>query len=401
MYALLHKQIAENRAALIRSGKLTVNRSALPPMFIWPMQQAPHFNYPGFYAISNYVDQAPAANTTQDYNCGNRTYDGHNGTDIRIPPFTWNQMANGEVEIIAAAPGVIINKADGNWDQSCAWGSGIPWNAIFVQHANGTVTWYGHMKNGSTTPKDTGETVVAGEYLGLVGSSGNSTGPHLHFEVYDPGNNLIDPFMGNCNSLNNDTWWLNQLPYFDSGVNRMITASQQWTSPPCPQLSQIFEKEVFDQGDSIIFSVHFRNDNTGNTTQVTAFEPDGDTSTLLNNFYTASSFTTNSNIIYSRAISNSAPQGKWTFEAVHTTASYGTDTYEITFWVAQDCQANPVFAGTHMVDRYYKASNTITSTATVGGSTHVVYDAESTTTLLPGFMAPVGSKLEVKTAGCN
>ena len=400
MYKVLKQQIAVNREALIRSGKLKENRNALPPMFIWPMEQAPHFDYPGFYAISNYVDHDPTTNT-QDYNCGTRTYDGHNGTDVRTAPFRWNKMADDDVEIIAAAPGVIINKTDGNFDQSCAWGSGIPWNAVFVQHDDGTITWYGHMKNGSTTAKDTGETVVAGEYLGLIGSSGNSTGAHLHFEVYDPGGNLIDPFQGACNSLNNDTWWLNQLPYFDSGVNRLMTSTQAWTAPTCPQLSQLFEQEVYDQGDSIYFSVHFRNDNTGNTAQITAFEPDGDTSTILNASYLAGSFSTNNSIFYRRAFPNNAPQGKWIFETVHTTGSYGTDTYQKEFWVTQDCQANPVIAGTHTIDRYYQASNTITSTATVGASVHVVYDAENVTTLLPGFIAPVGSKFEVKTAGCN
>ena len=400
MYNIFHKQIAENRAALIKSGKLKVDRTALPPMFIWPLQQAPHFDYPGFYAISNYVDHATDT-TTLDYNCGTRTYDGHDGTDIRESPFPWNKMANGEVEIIAAAPGVIISKSDGNTDQSCAWGSGIPWNAVFVQHDDGTMTWYGHMKNGSTTTKDTGETVAAGEYLGLMGSSGNSTGPHLHFEVYDAGGNLVDPFQGACNSLNNDTWWLNQLPYFDSGINRLFTATQLWTSPSCPQVSQLFEQDVFDQGDSIRFTVHYRNDIAANSTQITAFEPDGDTSSILNTMYSPSGFSTTNSIFYNRKIPDNALQGKWLFEAVHTTTSYGTDTYQFDFWVAQDCQANPVFGGTHTTPRYYKASNTITSTAIVNNGVHVVYDAENVTTLLPGFRAPVGSKLEIKLAGCN
>ena len=394
------REIEENRVALVKSGKLKVNRNALPPMFIWPLRQAPHFNYPGYYAISNYVDHDPGT-TVLDYNCGMRTYDTHRGTDIRIAPFPWNKMANGEVEIIAAADGVIVNKQDGNVDQSCVWGSGIPWNAVFVQHADGTVTWYGHMKNGSTTPKDTGDTVVAGEYLGLVGSSGNSTGPHLHFEVYDPGNTLIDPFMGGCNSLNNDSWWLNQLPYFDSGVNRMITGAQNFTSPPCPQLSQLFDTDVFDRGDSIIFSVHLRNDIPANSSQVTAFEPNGDTSTILNVMYVPSGFSTNNFIRYSRTIPNNAPQGKWIFEIVHTTQSYGSNTYQLPFWVAQSCQTDLVFTGNHTVDRYYKASNTITSSATVVGSAHIVYDAETVTTLTAGFLAPSGCKFEIRTNGCN
>lgn len=395
----IFKQLDVNRAALIRSGRLSVNRSAMPPMFSWPLRQAPHFNYPGYYAISNYVDHDATTNTL-DYNCGTRTYDGHRGTDIRIVPFRWNKMANDEVEIIAAADGVIILKQDGNFDQSCAWGSGIPWNAVFVQHDDGTITWYGHMKNGSTTPKDSGDAVVAGEYLGIVGSSGNSTGPHLHFEVYDPSNNLIDPFQGACNSLNNDTWWLNQLPYFDSGVNRLITASQQWTNPACPQQSQIFEQEVFDRNDPITFSVHYRNDIAANTSQITAFEPDGDTSSILNVLYQPGGFSTSPSIFYNRTIPADAERGKWTFEVVHTTTSYGTAVYQQEFWVAQACQPDLVLAGTHTVDRYYQTSNTISSTANVDNQ-HVIYDAENVTTLLPGFRAPVGCRFEVKTAGCN
>lgn len=399
MHKAILQQVEQNRAALMKSGKLSVDRSAMPPTFIWPMQQAPHFNYPGFYAISNYVDHDNTTNVL-DYNCGSRTYDGHNGTDIRIAPFPWNKMSGSEVEIIAAAPGIIIAKSDGNTDQSCAWGSGIPWNSVFIQHANGTITWYGHMKSGSTTPKDTGEAVVAGEYLGLVGSSGNSTGPHLHFEVYDPGNNLVDPFQGVCNSLNNDTWWLNQLPYFDSGVNRLMTSSQLWTSPSCPQLSQLFEKEVFDQGDSVYFSVHFRNDNAGNSAQVMVLEPDGDTS-MVNQVYNPGGFSTNSSIFYSRAFANNAEQGKWTFKVIHTTTSYGVTSYQMRFWVAEDCHNNIVHNNALTTNAYYKASNTITSSATINNGVHIVYDAENVTTLLPGFRAPVGSKLEIKTAGCN
>lgn len=397
----IYKQLEINRAALIKSGKLKIHRSALPPMFSWPLRQAPHFNYPGYYAISNYVDQDPTNNNILDYNCGMRTYDGHNGTDIRIVPFRWNKMDNEEVEIIAAADGVIVLKQDGNVDQSCVWGSGIPWNAVFVQHADGTTTWYGHMKNGTTTAKDSGDAVVAGEYLGLVGSSGNSTGPHLHFEVRDSSNNLIDPFMGGCNALNNDTWWLNQLPYFDSGVNRLITGTQNWTNPPCPQLAQIFEEDVFDRNDPITFSVHYRNDIAANSSQITAFEPDGDTSSILNQQYSPPGFQTNGSARYNRTIPADAERGKWIFEVVHTTTSYGTATYQQEFWVPQACQANIVFAGTHTIDRYYRASNSITSTATVNGSTHVVYDAENVTILSPGFIAPVGCKLEIKTAGCN
>jgi hypothetical protein len=100
-------------------------------------------------------------------------------------------------------------------------------------------------------------------------------------------------------------------------------------------------------------------------------------------------------------LSGSAPTGKWLYRVTYYSTTYGITVTNKNFWVAQPCVANRVLAGTHTIDRYYQTSNTITSTANISGSTHIVYDAENITTLNPGFLAPVGSKLEIKTAGCN
>ncbi len=62
------------------------------------------------------------------------------------------------------------------------------------------------MKNGSLTPKDIGNTVERGEYLGLVGSSGNSNGPHLHFQVMDVNYFVVDPYKGACNDIEESHW---------------------------------------------------------------------------------------------------------------------------------------------------------------------------------------------------
>ncbi|MCW2607612.1 MAG: mepA, partial [Frankiales bacterium] len=61
-------------------------------------------------------------------------------------------------------------------------------NFVHVQHADGTVTTYNHMSRVLRR----GGTVDAGDVLGLVGSTGHSTGPHLHFEVRI-GGSPIDP----------------------------------------------------------------------------------------------------------------------------------------------------------------------------------------------------------------
>jgi murein DD-endopeptidase MepM/ murein hydrolase activator NlpD len=78
--------------------------------------------------------------------------------------------------IKAAAPGKVVEaKTDGD-------GYG---NYITIDHGNGWYTRYAHMVE--KTPLKEGDVVTAGQQIGKVGSTGNSTGPHLHFEVLKGG----------------------------------------------------------------------------------------------------------------------------------------------------------------------------------------------------------------------
>ncbi|HEY0475385.1 MAG TPA: M23 family metallopeptidase [Kribbella sp.] len=61
---------------------------------------------------------------------------------------------------------------------------------VRIRHEDGTETWYNHMSKFSVT---VGETVYAGDQVGAVGVTGNTTGPHLHFEVRPNGGGPIDP----------------------------------------------------------------------------------------------------------------------------------------------------------------------------------------------------------------
>ncbi|MFC0603359.1 peptidoglycan DD-metalloendopeptidase family protein [Winogradskyella pulchriflava] len=253
------------------------------PLFAWPIQKASNVTFNDVWAISGYVDHnANFPNQLTDYNCGTITYDtaggyNHQGVDIYNWPFTWKLMDDDSVEIIAAADGQIIAKHDGEFDRSCNFNNNI-WNAVYVQHGDGSVAWYGHMKNGSVTSKNVGDTVAQGEYLGIVGSSGNSTGPHLHFEVYTDASftQLVDPFSGTCNGMNTDSWWANQIPYSNPNINAVMTHSQAPdVFPTCPTTETTYESNDFDISEDIYLSVFLRDQIANTPLSLKVIRPNG------------------------------------------------------------------------------------------------------------------------------
>ncbi|MGD9619723.1 MAG: M23 family metallopeptidase [Mycolicibacterium sp.] len=82
--------------------------------------------------------------------------------------------------IIAAADGVVI---------SAGYEGGYG-NMVKLRHSDGTVTLYGH---NSSVLVNVGERVMAGDQIARMGNTGNSTGPHLHFEVHLNGSDRVDP----------------------------------------------------------------------------------------------------------------------------------------------------------------------------------------------------------------
>ncbi|MFM2062707.1 MAG: hypothetical protein RLZZ507_2377 [Cyanobacteriota bacterium] len=83
--------------------------------------------------------------------------------------------------IFAAASGTVVKAG---WDN---WGLG---NFIEIQHSDGTVTVYGH-NNRLLISK--GQPVTQGQIIAEMGSTGNSTAPHLHFEFYQNSQLAVDP----------------------------------------------------------------------------------------------------------------------------------------------------------------------------------------------------------------
>ena len=112
--------------------------------------------------VANYVLSAGFASS------GKHWARSHTGQDFAVPTGT---------PVRAAGKGTVVST-------SCGGAFG---NQIVIRHPDGYYTQYAHL---SRIHVRRGEEVAAGQVIGLSGSTGNSTGPHLHFEV------RVTPGMG-------------------------------------------------------------------------------------------------------------------------------------------------------------------------------------------------------------
>src|SRR4029079_6929580 len=76
--------------------------------------------------------------------------------------------------------GTPVGAAGGGTVISAGYNYGGYGNLVVIQHRLGYTTWYAHL---SSIAAYVGQEVAGGTVIGYVGSPGNSTGPHLHFEV--------------------------------------------------------------------------------------------------------------------------------------------------------------------------------------------------------------------------
>jgi hypothetical protein len=146
--------------------------------------------------IQQYVDHAPGPDA-RDYACGGETYNGHDGTDIRL-------RSTGEVEhgvsVVAAAAGTVQATRDGMPDQLIRSqadrtniGNRQCGNGVVIDHGEDWQTQYCHMRRGSIVVKR-GDRVQPGQKLGEIGYSGDAAFPHVHLTVRKAGK-ALDPFQ--------------------------------------------------------------------------------------------------------------------------------------------------------------------------------------------------------------
>lgn len=112
----------------------------------------------------------------------------------RIHPVTGEYKNHGGIDfcadygqnIYAAGSGTVITA-----NSTDSWGGGYGYY-VMIQHDNGITTLYAHCSSITVTE---GEYVSSGQTIGYVGSTGLSTGPHLHFEVYDGGKQNPEKYL--------------------------------------------------------------------------------------------------------------------------------------------------------------------------------------------------------------
>ena len=188
------------------------------------------------------------------HDCRLPGYRGHQGTDINIS----DQAMRDGTAVRAATAGTVLWVFDGKFDQcpsdnADCQNPGADWfvpgqsngfrvcttaeyacsdgsigcfycfdggNVVVIEHPDNPdihATRYDHLKTNSILVSP-GDQVLAGDKIAEAASAGSSTGPHLHFEVWDKGlYELADPWVGTCGPNTDKMLWKNDPPWQSDG----------------------------------------------------------------------------------------------------------------------------------------------------------------------------------------
>ncbi len=175
-------------------------------------------------------------------------YDGHDGYDYAL---TYEPVA-------AAAPGTVMLA---NWlDPNChTCLSGL---TIEINHGNGLLTFYGHLSRIDVVK---GQYVRRGQVIGVSGSTGTATGPHLHFGVYYVHRSLtpVDPYGWSGSYPDPWPWDLGDL---------WLGGSPRFADAPLPAVTITATP---DPGDPTAIDVAWSSPGGGNVFQVSVVTQDG------------------------------------------------------------------------------------------------------------------------------
>ncbi|WP_405880531.1 M23 family metallopeptidase [Streptomyces sp. NBC_01136] len=128
---------------------------------------------------ASWVDPVKTYTLSAGFNqAGNLWQHNHSGQDFAVPTGT---------EVVAAHGGTVVKAGGNGGGDGPAYG-----NAIVIKHGNGTYSQYAHL---SRIDVQIGQVVATGQHIALSGNTGNTTGPHLHFEIRTTPNygSAVDP----------------------------------------------------------------------------------------------------------------------------------------------------------------------------------------------------------------
>ncbi|MGD0711316.1 MAG: M23 family metallopeptidase [Bacteroidales bacterium] len=117
-----------------------------------------------------------------------------------------------------------------------SWGFG---NVIVIRHQNGLETLYGHLSASKVVPN---QAVKAGDIIGFGGSTGRSTGPHLHFEIRYKGTPINPNILIDLNtfSLKKDTVYISKKTFgYYTDVKKVVANARYYTIRNGDTLSKI------------------------------------------------------------------------------------------------------------------------------------------------------------------
>lgn len=399
-------------------GNASTNRTVSVPLS-WPLRMSDEYReIDGVYSywyISNFADINHTEGSREDWMCNTgsnaKNYDQHNGVDIVPFPFGWQMMDDESIDVIAAADGEVIEWFDGNsFDRNCAtphtfvyesFNGGYYGNFIALEHSDGTVTIYAHLRHGTLANLVEGDNVVAGQYLGKIGSAGNSTGPHLHFEVRPcEGCSYIEPWWDSegCNDDVTESQWISQQPYDEPQVLRVSTHDLLPEYKDCADYEAGSNENVnfsnhFNSTDAIYIGVSMRDFLYGDNFTVDVLNSAG--SSIYNTSYTAFSDYQAQTFMFTYS-AFLLSTGTYRVKVVHD-----GKTYDHYFTV--NCPGALSLSGSQSGHKAYITGDNINSTVTISGvsSNQILYQAEDYIKLNTGFTATSGCEFLAEIDDCT
>lgn len=255
--------------------------------------------------IQKYVDRDPGPGFV-DVGCGALGEDGHNGTDFALPAM---RDLEGDVPVLAAAPGTVLGRRDGMPDVAVSDPTAPDvtgrecGNGVSLDHGDGWTTQYCHMAQGSIAV-EVGEEVERGRRLGRMGLSGSSEYPHVHLTVRRD-DEIVDPFDtvgGRCGEDTRAPLWDVPLDYVPTGL---ISAGVLDRVPEFDEVEAGLDPHPGDAGVPLVLWGHAFGAQPGDAMRFVLDGPDG---TEID----ARAELDRRRIVYFRANGRRAPEGGWT-----------------------------------------------------------------------------------------